>query len=141
MSSAEHVESHGNSHQADHHHGDGGDGVHFPHGTRRDYVTGFVLAVILTVIPFAAVMAGGIGSARATAFLVLACAIVQMVVHMVYFLHMSPKAEGGWTMISLVFTLIVLIIAVVGTIWVMYHMDMNMMPGMAPGTQAAPSGG
>ncbi len=102
----------------------------FPHGTQKEYVTGFVLAVILTVITFAVVMSGGIGSARATAFLVLICAIAQIIVHMIYFLHMSPKNQGGWTLISLVFTMIMLIIAIIGTIWVMYHMDINMMPGM-----------
>lgn len=116
---------------AEHHDGDDGhEAAQFPHGTMRDYVTGFVLAVILTAIPFAVVMSGGIGTERTTAFLVLICAVAQIIVHMVYFLHMSPKAEGGWTVISLVFTLIVLVIAIVGTIWVMYHMDSNMMPGM-----------
>ena len=102
----------------------------FPHGTKQDYVTGFVLAAILTAIPFFLVMSGIFSSERLTAFLVLICAVAQIIVHMVYFLHMSPKAEGGWTLISLVFTIIVLVIAVVGTVWVMYHMDANMMPGM-----------
>ena len=88
--------------------------------------------MILTVIPFAVVMSGGIGSPRTTAIIVLVCAVAQMIVHMVYFLHMSPRAEGGWTMISLAFTLILLVIAVVGTMWVMYNMDVNMMPSMAP---------
>ena len=106
--------------------------VHFPEGTRRDYVTGFVLSVILTVIPFGLVMSGGFASAQATAFAVLGCAVIQMVVHMIFFLHMNPRAEGGWTLMSLAFTLIMLTIAVVGTIWVMYHMDANMMPGMMP---------
>ena len=120
-----------NAQHHDGHHHDG-HAAQFPHGTKRDYVTGFVLSVILTVIPFGVVMAGGLGSTRLTALVVLACAITQMVVHMIYFLHMNPRAEGGWTVISLMFTLIVLIIAVAGTIWVMYHMDANMMPGMAP---------
>jgi cytochrome o ubiquinol oxidase operon protein cyoD len=31
---------------------------------------------------------------------------VQIVVHMVYFLHMNAKAEGGWSMLSLLFTLV-----------------------------------
>ena len=103
----------------------------FPHGSMRDYVTGFVLSVILTAIPFFLVMSGLVGSGRLTAFLVLACAVSQIIVHMIYFLHMNLKNEAGWTMISLVFTIVVLVIAVIGTIWVMYHMDANMMPGMA----------
>ena len=127
MSSAQHHDHHGDGHAAQ-----------FPHGTKRDYVTGFVLSVILTVIPFGLVMSGGLSSARLTAFIVLACAVTQMVVHMIYFLHMNTRSEGGWTVISMVFTLIVLIIAVAGTIWVMYHMDANMMPGMAPPTGTVP---
>ena len=103
----------------------------FPHGSIRDYVTGFVLSVILTAIPFFLVMSGLVGSGRLTAFLVLACAVSQIIVHMIYFLHMNLKNEAGWTMISLVFTIVVLVIAVIGTIWVIYHMDANMMPGMA----------
>ena len=103
----------------------------FPHGSIRDYVTGFVLSVILTAIPFFLVMSGLAGSGRLTAFLVLGCAVIQIIVHMIYFLHMNLKNEAGWTMISLVFTIVVLVIAVIGTIWVMYHMDANMMPGMA----------
>lgn len=105
-------------------------GAPFPHGTKQDYVTGFILAVILTAIPFFLVMTGVFSSARLTGFLVLACAVAQIIVHMVYFLHMNPRTEAGWTMVSLVFTIIVLVIAVIGTIWVMYHMDANMMPGM-----------
>ncbi len=108
-------------------------GGQIPHGTKQSYVTGFVLSVILTAIPFAVVMAGGFASERFTGFLVLGFAIVQIIVHMIYFLHMNPRSEGGWTLISLVFTLIVLVIAIVGTIWVMYNMDTNMMPGMASG--------
>ena len=103
----------------------------FPHGSMRDYVTGFVLSVILTAIPFFLVMSGLVGSGRLTAFLVLGCAVIQIIVHMIYVLRMNLKNEAGWTMISLVFTIVVLVIAVIGTIWVMYHMDANMMPGMA----------
>ncbi|MFV0300550.1 MAG: cytochrome o ubiquinol oxidase subunit IV [Paracoccus sp. (in: a-proteobacteria)] len=113
-------------HEGHHDHG----AVVFPEGTKKDYVTGFVLAVILTVIPFFLVMSGVLPSARLTAALVLICAVAQIIVHMIYFLHMSPGYEAGWTMISVVFTIIVLVIAIVGTIWVMYHMDANMMPGM-----------
>ncbi len=110
--------------------------VQFPHGTRRDYVTGFLLSVILTAIPFLVVMTGGFASARFTAFFVLAFAVVQIIVHMIYFLHMSPKSDAGWTMVSLVFTIIVLVIAIAGTIWVMYNMDWYMMPGMITGQPA-----
>ena len=104
------------------------DEVQFPHGTQQDYLTGFVLAVILTAIPFFLVMSGILSSARLTAFLVLICAVAQIIVHMVYFLHMTPKAEGGWSLTSLVFTIIVVVIMLAGSLWVMHLLNTNMMP-------------
>ncbi|WOI57755.1 cytochrome o ubiquinol oxidase subunit IV [Palleronia sp. LCG004] len=98
------------------------------HGSIKGYVTGFVLAVILTAIPFWLVMDRPIASPQITALLVVAFAAVQIVVHMIYFLHMDPRSEGGWTFMALIFTFIVLVIAVSGTLWVMYHMNANMMP-------------
>ncbi|MEP9359682.1 cytochrome o ubiquinol oxidase subunit IV [Sphingomonas sp. KR3-1] len=110
-----------------HDHGDHGHGVEIPHGSMRDYVIGFVLSVILTAIPFWLVMARPLSN-EATAAAVLALAAVQIVVHMVYFLHLSPKAEGGWSVTALLFTIIVVAIMLSGSIWVMYHLNANMMP-------------
>lgn len=100
------------------------------HGTRRGYVTGFLLSVVLTAVPFALVMTGAIADPRWTAGVVTACALVQIVVHMIYFLHMNTRSEQGWTLMALVFTAIIVVIALTGSLWVMYHMNTNMMPGM-----------
>ena len=97
------------------------------HGSFRCYMIGFVLSVILTAIPFALVMTGVLPK-QATALLVMGFAVVQIVVHMVYFLHMNSKSEGGWTMLALIFTVIVVVIALSGSLWVMYHLNTNMMP-------------
>jgi cytochrome o ubiquinol oxidase operon protein cyoD len=88
---------------------------------------GFVLSVILTAIPFALVMTGVLPT-QTTALIVMAFAVVQIVVHMIYFLHMNSKSEGGWTMLALIFTVIVVVIALSGSLWVMYHLNTNMMP-------------
>lgn len=104
--------------------------THIPHGDFRSYMTGFVLSVILTAIPFTLVMSGGLESRALTALIVLLFAVVQIVVHMIYFLHMNLHAEGGWTVTALVFTLIIVVICLAGTMWVMHHMDSNMMPDM-----------
>lgn len=99
-----------------------------PHGTLREYVIGFLLSVVLTAIPFWLVMGDVTWSKQTIAFVIMAFAAVQMVVHMVYFLHMTPKSEDGWTLTSLVFTLILVVITLAGSLWVMYHLDTNMMP-------------
>ena len=116
--------------QAAHNHG-AAHGEHHPHGehgTFGGYMTGFVLSVILTAIPFWLVMGNVLNDTLLTSIVIMAFAAVQIVVHMIYFLHMSTKSEGGWTFLALLFTLTLVVITLVGSIWVMYHMDKNMMP-------------
>jgi len=127
------------AHHTDHHdghgHGHGHDGLHADevgHGTLPDYVKGFVLSVILTAIPFWLVMGNVIASPSTTALVILGFAAVQIVVHMVYFLHMNAKSEGGWNMLALIFTIVLVVITLAGSLWVMFHMNHNMMPHMTP---------
>lgn len=98
------------------------------HGSLKDYLTGFVLSVILTAIPFWLVMSGAIADKGLTAIIILGFAAVQVIVHMVYFLHMNGKAEGGWTLMALMFTVLLVFIVLAGSTWVMYHLTTNMMP-------------
>jgi cytochrome o ubiquinol oxidase operon protein cyoD len=125
---------------ADHHdhhaghddHGDHVDGEEDFHVSVKGYATGFILSVILTAIPFWLVMAKVLPSPKVTGFVILGFAAVQMVVHMVYFLHMNTKVEGGWSLLALLFTLALVVIMLAGSVWVMYHMNANMMPTPDP---------
>ncbi|MGB3813598.1 MAG: cytochrome o ubiquinol oxidase subunit IV [Shinella sp.] len=98
------------------------------HGTFKSYMIGFILSVILTAVPFWLVMGGVLDSKLLTAVLVMGIGVVQIVVHMVYFLHMNPRSEGGWTLMALIFTLVIVGIALAGSLWVMHHLNVNMMP-------------
>ncbi len=125
----EFTQPHG-AHSSDHndhdHHDDGA-----AHGTVAGYVNGFILSVVLTAIPFWLVMSGGVISSGVTALVILAFAAVQIVVHMVYFLHMNTKSEHGWSVLALIFTTVLVVIMLAGSLWVMYHLNTNMMP-MSP---------
>ena len=83
---------------------------------------------MLTAIPFWLVMGNILHDTILTSIVIMAFAAVQIVVHMIYFLLMNTKSEGGWTFLALLFTLTLVAITLVGSIWVMYHMDHNMMP-------------
>jgi len=123
------VSDHDHKHD-DHGHGHGHDDhddVGY-HATVKGYVIGFILSVILTAIPFWLVMGKVIASPATTGIVLLAFAAVQIVVHMIYFLHMNSKVEGGWSMLSLIFTIAVVVIMLAGSIWVMFHLNSNMMP-------------
>jgi cytochrome o ubiquinol oxidase operon protein cyoD len=124
-------------------HGHGHDHANEPHSTFSGYMTGFVLSIILTAIPFWLVMAKVITDRPIAVMVLGAFAVVQILVHMVYFLHMNGKVEGGWTLLSTIFTVVFVAIAIAGTLWVMFHMNSNMMPthtDMPAMEHAAPAG-
>jgi len=96
------------------------------HGSIKSYVIGFVLAVILTVIPFYLTMTGTL-SASTTLAVIVAMALVQIVVHLVFFLHMNGSSEQSWKTMAFLFTVLIVCILVAGSIWIMYHLNANMM--------------
>lgn len=104
------------------------------HGSYRDYLIGFVLAAVLTAVPFWLVMDGTIASAGTTALIIAALAVIQIIVHVRFFLHLDTRSEGGWTMVSFVFTAIIVLITIGGSIWAMWQMHSNMMPMGAMGS-------
>ena len=109
-----------------HEHHDDHDDIGY-HATYGGYMTGFARSVLLTAIPFWLVMAKVLPPS-ATVPVILGFAAVQMIVHMIYFLHMNAKVEGGWSMLALLFTALLVVILLAGSIWVMYNMNINMMP-------------
>ncbi|HKT77214.1 MAG TPA: cytochrome o ubiquinol oxidase subunit IV [Sphingobium sp.] len=112
------------AHDHDHH-----EAAH-AHGSMGSYMIGFGLSVILTAVPFWLVMTGALHDPQLTAFTIMAFAVVQIVVHMIFFLHMNTRSENGWTMMAAIFTIVLVVITLSGSMWVMYHLNHNMMPQM-----------
>lgn len=100
-----------------------------PHASRRIYLIGFLLSVVLTAIPFWLVMTMPLGP-QATAALVIGAAVIQIIVHTVCFLHVNTSSENGWTLLAYIFTGVLVLIVIAGSLWIMHHVNSNMMPGM-----------
>ena len=115
--------AHHDDHEHDHH--DGAD-----HGSFKSYMIGFILSVLLTAVPFWLVMGDVLDNKTFTVLLIMGLGVIQIFVHMIYFLHMNTKSEGGWTFMALIFTVVVVMITLIGSLWVMYNMNKNMMPTM-----------
>ncbi|AMO83063.1 cytochrome o ubiquinol oxidase subunit IV [Obesumbacterium proteus] len=96
------------------------------HGSAKSYMIGFILSVILTVIPFWMVMEGT-ASHQTILITVVAMAVIQIFVHLVHFLHMNTSSEERWNLIALAFTALIIAIVVVGSLWIMYNLNINMM--------------
>ncbi|MBI4964733.1 MAG: cytochrome o ubiquinol oxidase subunit IV [Desulfomonile tiedjei] len=95
-------------------------------GSLKSYLTGFVLSLILTAIPFALVMSGTWSSSAILAGIFIA-GIVQILVHLYYFLHLDTSSAARWNVFALIFTLAIMVLFVGGTIWIMLNLYHRMM--------------
>jgi cytochrome o ubiquinol oxidase subunit IV len=106
------------------------------HGSMRGYLFGFAVSVVLTIIPFWLVMSGVLGNNQATVVVIIVAAVAQILVHTICFLHVNTQGEGGWTLMAYIFTAVLVVIAIGGSVWIMFHLNTNMMPSMPTGTAA-----
>jgi cytochrome o ubiquinol oxidase subunit IV len=102
------------------------DSVGASRGSVKSYLTGFVLSLILTAIPFALVMSGALSSSAILMGICLA-GIVQILVHLHYFLHLDTSSEERWNVLAMIFTLLIMVLFVGGTLWIMFNLNYRMM--------------
>ena len=96
------------------------------HGNTKQYTIGFILSVILTIIPFGMVMAGGFGRGIVMAVIAIT-AVAQVLVQLVYFLHMNSSSEQRWNVIAFIYTVLCIAVLLVGSVWIMNYLHFNMM--------------
>ena len=90
------------------------------------YLTGFILAVILTAIPFALVW-GGLLTGPAVYAVIAVAAVIQVLVHLVFFLHLDLKSTPGENLFFLGFAAVLIFIMVGGSLWIMFDLHYRMM--------------
>lgn len=108
------------------------------HGSKKSYLVGFALSGVLTFIPFWLVMARPIADPGLIMILISLFAVAQILVHTICFLHVNTSGEGGWTLLAYIFTGILLIITIAGSMWIMFHLNSNLMPGMTGQASSTP---
>lgn len=99
------------------------------HGTLKSYLIGFVLSLILTLISFYLVLEANL-VVRNKIIAVIALAIIQASVQLFFFLHVGQDKNARSEAFSLYFTIFILLVIVLGSIWVMTDLNERMMPGM-----------
>lgn len=96
-------------------------------GSFKSYLTGFILAMVLTAVSFALV-AKGQELSRATILCgIFGAAILQILVHLHYFLHLDRASTTTWNGLALILTLLIMILFVGGTLWIMFDLNVRMM--------------
>lgn len=100
-----------------------------PRASGTDCNIGFLLSVILTLIPFGLVMTDAFEDTATTALIVMGLGVLQIIVHMVCFLQLNRRTEGSWVLPALIVTVLLVAILLVGTLWGMAPLDGNAVPG------------
>ena len=95
-------------------------------GSLKSSLTGFVLSLILTAIPFALVMSGTWSSSAILAG-IFSAGIVQILVHLYYFLHLDTSSAARWNVLAMIFTALIMVLFVGGTLWIMSSLNYRMM--------------
>lgn len=93
----------------------------------KSYATGFVLAVVLTAIPFALVATRAL-PASTTLAVVAVLALVQVLVHLRYFLHLDLTRSPRENLLALSFTALLILIMIGGSMWIMFDLHQRMTP-------------
>ena len=99
------------------------------HGSYGSYLIGFFASIVLSVIPYWIVTGGGFSTEMATVDVVIA-AVVQLFVQLVFFMHLNTSSAQRWNVLAFLFTLLIVAVLIVGSLWIMYHLNHNMMETM-----------
>ena len=97
---------------------------HGEHGLRT-YLIGFVLAVVLTAIPFYVVITHALPPQRAL-MLIAGAALLQVLVHLRFFLHLNFTSTPRENLLAIVFTAVRIFIMVGGSFWIMFDLHQRM---------------
>lgn len=92
----------------------------------KSYATGFVFSVALTLLAYQAVVNHWL-SGPALIGTVMGLAVLQLIVQLVFFLHLGSESKPRWNLVMFLFMLLVLVIIVGGSLWIMANLNYNMM--------------
>ena len=97
------------------------------HGSLRGYLAGYFVAALLTIASFFAAETHALTPSSVTAAITV-LAIAQMLVHLIFFLHISTSPNQRTNILAFAVTAIVVSMIVAGSLWIMSHLESNMMP-------------
>ena len=91
------------------------------HGSVRSYVTGFILSLVFTLIPYYLVVNKTVHGYLLTA-IILGFGVLQMIVQVVFFLHLGREKKPRFNLFFLVSTVGIIVLVVGASIWIMGHL-------------------
>ncbi len=105
------------------------------HTSLSGYISGFVLSIVLTLTAYTLVQTHTNHGAFSRTFVLLmvaGLAIMQLLVQLMFFLHVGREAKPRWNLMMLLFASLVAFILVGGSLWIMHNLNYNMNMRMSP---------
>ena len=97
----------------------------------HSYVVGYGLALALTLVPFGLVAFTSI--ARTTLLWIIGSfELVQIIVHLRFFLHVDVSRQKREDLQLILFSTLILLIMIGGTIWIIFNLYTRMAPALLP---------
>lgn len=97
------------------------------HGNVKQYTIGFIVSVLLTIVPFYMAMHPADFSRGTIIATIAITAVAQILVQLVFFLHMNSSSEQRWNVIAFIYTILTIAVLLIGSVWVMNYLHFNMM--------------
>jgi cytochrome o ubiquinol oxidase subunit IV len=95
------------------------------HATATPYVIGFVLSLAFTLVPYYLVVKKSL-SVNTLLATILVFAVLQMLVQLLFFLHLGREKKPRFNLLFLMSTVSIILLVVVGSLWIMSHLRHNM---------------
>lgn len=89
---------------------------------QKPYVVGFVASTVLTLTAYTLVVTTAF-SGWTLFYVIIALAVIQLLVQVIYFLHLGREEKPRWKLITFLFSVMVVFIVVVGSLWIMNNLD------------------
>jgi cytochrome o ubiquinol oxidase operon protein cyoD len=93
--------------------------------TLKSYTTGFIFSVILTLAAYFAV----VNNVSNWLAIILVLAVLQVFIQLIFFLHINKGSDRGLNGMVFISTISIILILVIGSLWIMNHLNYNMTPG------------
>ena len=97
------------------------------HGTTRSYIIGFLLSLVFTAIPYYLVVNESV-SGSALLATILGFAVLQMIIQILFFLHLGRGPKPLYNVVFFVSTVGIILVVIGGSILIINNLHYNMTP-------------
>jgi cytochrome o ubiquinol oxidase operon protein cyoD len=96
------------------------------HGSFRSYTIGFVLSLIFTFIPYYLVQNHNSGTSTVLLMTILGLAVVQLIIQLLFFLHLGRKPQPRWELYFFIATVGMILVVVGASLIIVNNLHKNM---------------